>query len=277
VAKLWAAQAAKDLPWAIVQYPAVTGSEQPVAQGVLNRKFVQEVMDSPVRRQARQRILQGESVVWLLLESGDRKQDDKVAKMLQAECKKLAEVLEIPPVDPNDPRTDVNVTLKIAFSVLRLSRTNPAEQCFVNQLVSIQPRFAETKGPVVFPIFGRGRALCGLADDELTEQNVEEVAVFLTGACSCEVKAMNPGVDMLFAADWDAALEGRAVKDPEMPPLVSLSQLAAEAKPPVKVEEAPASKSQAAPLTRNLIIVIGLGIVVVVAGALLLRSKNRMQ
>lgn len=277
VAKLWAAQPAKDLPWAIVQYPAVTGFEQPVAQGALDGKFAQEMMDSPARREVRQRILQGESAVWLLLESGDKKQDDKVAKMLQAECKKLTEALEIPAVDPNDPRTDVNVTLKIAFSVQRLSRTNPAEQLFVNQLVNIHPKLAEAKGPVVFPIFGRGRALCGLTADELTEQNIEEVAVFLTGACSCEVKAMNPGVDMLFAADWDAALEGRAVKDPEMPPLVSLSQLAAEAKPPVKTEAAPASQSQTTPLTRNLIILIGLGILVIVAGTVWVRAKGRKQ
>ncbi len=276
-AKLWAAQGKPDLPWVIVQYPVATEFEEPFEQGALDAKFVQRVLGSPVRREVGRRILQGESVVWVLLESGDKNQDDKVAKMLQAECKKLADLIEVPPVDPNDPRTDVNVTLKIAFSVVRLSRTNPDEQFLVKQLAHIQPRFAEAKGPLVFPVFGRGRALCGLTEDEITPDNIEQVAVFLTGACSCEVKAMNPGVDLLFSVDWDAALEGRAVKDPEMPPLVSLSQLAAEAKPPVKVEEAPAPKSQAAPLTRNLIIAIGLGIVVVVAGALLLRSNNRKQ
>ncbi|MBM3858516.1 MAG: hypothetical protein FJ395_02570 [Verrucomicrobia bacterium] len=275
MAKLLAAQPSKDLPWALVQYPAVTGFEQPVAQGFLDAKFAQEVMDSPARREVRDRILKGESAVWVLLESGDKQQDDKVDRQLRAESKKLAELLEIPPVDPNDPRTDVNVTLKIAFSALRLSRSTPAEQFFVNQLVNIHPKLAEAKGPIVFPVFGRGRALCGLADKELTVENIQEIAVFLTGACSCEVKSMNPGVDLLFAADWDAALEGRAVKDPEMPPLVSLSQLAAEAQPPAKTKEQPADAPPGTALTRNLIVAVALGILAVVAGTMLLRRKVR--
>lgn len=276
--ELWNSMAKSELPRVVVQYPVTTGFEQPVGQGALDGAFAQQIMDSPARREVRQRILSGDSAVWVLLESGDKKQDDKVEKLLRAESKKLAELLEIPPVDPNDPRTDVNVTLKIAFSVLRLSRTAPAEQFFVNQLVNIHPRLAEAKGPIVFPIFGRGRALCGLTGEELTVENIQEVAVFLTGACSCEVKAMNPGVDLLFAADWDAALEGRAVKDPEMPPLVSLSQLAADAQsPPAPKEtvEPPSARSSGTTLTRNLIVAVVLGILVVAAGTVLLRRKAR--
>lgn len=275
--ELWNSLPKTELPRVVVQYPITTGVEQPFAQGPLDGVFVQQILDSPARRELRNRILKGDSAIWLLLESGDKRQDDKIEKQLRSESKKLAELLEIPPVDPSDPRTEVNVTLKIAFSTLRLSRTNPAEQFFVKQLLSIHPRLAEEKGPIVFPIFGRGRALCALADKELTVENIQEIAVFLTGACSCEVKAMNPGVDLLFAADWDAALEGRAVKDPEMPPLVSLSQLAAQAQPvsqpkkDVTTEVGPSGRA----LARNLIVAVALGILAVATGTWWLRHKNR--
>ena len=273
--KLWKAQAHPDLPWVTVQYPAITGLETLAAKGSLTATFAQQLVDSPVRRDLRQRILKGDSIVWLMLESGDRKRDDKVATLLQTESKRLAGLIELPPVDPNDPRTEVNVTLKIAFSLLRMSRSDPAEQILVSQLVNLNPRLAEAKGPLVFPVFGRGRALCGLTEEELTADNLEEMVTFLTGACSCEVKAMNPGVDLLIAADWDAVIEGRVVQEPEMPPLVSLSQLAAQAQKPVATVPAPNTPSPTNSLIRNLIVAIGLGVAAVGAGTLWLRNRSR--
>ena len=35
--------------------------------------------------------------------------------------------------------------------------------------------------------------------------NIRETIYFLTGPCGCEIKMMNPGVDLLMAANWDAA------------------------------------------------------------------------
>lgn len=275
--KLWAAQVTNALPWAVIQYPVISELEQPVGQGVMDAKYAQQILDSPVRRELCQRISAGDSIVWLVLEGGDKGQDDAIVEMLRVESAKLAESLKVPPVDPDDPRTDVNVILKISFSTLRLSRSNPGEKFLVSQLMNIQRLFADAKGPVVFPVFGRGRALCGMTGDELTPENIAQAAVFLTGACSCEVKAMNPGIDLLFTADWDGSLEGRAVKETEMPPLVSLSQLVAETQP---VVEAPARGTEmpqpaASSLARNLIVVIGLVVAAVIAGGLYLRSKGK--
>ncbi|HLH29106.1 MAG TPA: hypothetical protein VKW77_09320, partial [Acidimicrobiales bacterium] len=71
-------------------------------------------------------------------------------------------------------------------------------------------------GTVAFPVFGRGRVLWGLAGRGLTADNIGESGVFLTGACSCEAKELNPGVDLLFAADWEAGLSG-APEAPRIP------------------------------------------------------------
>lgn len=68
------------------------------------------------------------------------------------------------------------------------------------------------KGPIVFPIFGRGRILSSFHGDELTKGRMEQVAKFLCAACSCLVKELNPGVDMLMGYAWEdrlaAASEG---------------------------------------------------------------------
>jgi hypothetical protein len=206
VESLWKTQTNSELPLVIVRYPVTAGLESPAASGPLTKNFVREVLDSPARRDVWKRIAKGESIVWVLLESGDTNRDDAVAALVQKESAKLADSLEIPPVDPSDPRTEVNVTLKIAFSLVRVSRTDPAEMFFVKQLLNKQPKFIEAKGPLVFPVFGRGRVLCGLPGDELTADNVEEVATFLTGACSCQVKESMLGWDLLLNCNWDEEL-----------------------------------------------------------------------
>jgi hypothetical protein len=56
----------------------------------------------------------------------------------------------------------------------------------------------------VFPLFGRGRVLGGIALEKLDAAEFRSACNFLTGACSCEVKEMNPGQDLLVVADWES-------------------------------------------------------------------------
>jgi hypothetical protein len=43
----------------------------------------------------------------------------------------------------------------------------------------------------------------------ITATNISEACAFLTAACSCQVKAMNPGTDLLTSVDWSRAVEGQ--------------------------------------------------------------------
>ena len=43
--------------------------------------------------------------------------------------------------------------------------------------------------------------------ERLNDDFIEEVTHFLLGSCSCEVKAQNPGWDLLLSVDWDDALQ----------------------------------------------------------------------
>jgi hypothetical protein len=218
-----------ELPCIVLHDPVQPGADGIVWKGPLSATNIHLLCDSPARQALRKRLLGGDSAVWLLLEGGDRTADDAMETLLDAQSKRMATLFEIPEMDPSDPRTRVNAELKIAFSTLRLRRGAPGEDLLLEQLFHMFPDLRETLTPMVFPVFGRGRVLCKLPGDELDADTLEEVAAFLTGACSCEVKAMNPGHDLMMAADWDALLEERVVEEPEFPPLVSLAGLAEQA------------------------------------------------
>ncbi|MFA6563670.1 MAG: hypothetical protein WCV00_17330 [Verrucomicrobiia bacterium] len=268
------------LPTVLVQYPASAQTDRPLWSGPLTVENARSLVDSPARRQLAERLQKGESAVWLLLESGDAAQDKKVADLLAVETKRVEKEIELPPAAPDDPSMSADVPLRIAFSVLRVSRNDPAEQMFVRMLCGLREEVAKEKGPLVFPVFGRGRALDGFAGAQVTAELIENVIAFICGACSCEVKSMNPGVDLLVATDWDAALTGQAVKDPPLPALISLSALAAAGQTgqvaKAALAAAPAGPP-ASPLIRNVALVLLIVVVVIGAltAALVLKKRNR--
>ncbi|MCH2065455.1 MAG: hypothetical protein MK194_17230, partial [Roseibacillus sp.] len=53
---------------------------------------------------------------------------------------------------------------------------------------------------------GRGRVLGAWPAEELDEEGLDEVPLFLLGACSCRVKFQNPGWDLALTLDWDESL-----------------------------------------------------------------------
>ena len=52
------------------------------------------------------------------------------------------------------------------------------------------------------PLIGKG----------INARMIDQIAGFVTGACSCQVKAQNPGTDLLIQKDWDAAVLGKGKK-----------------------------------------------------------------
>jgi len=276
-----------ELPCLVLQDPVEPGAAGVVWRGPPAADGIRPLLDSPARRDLRKRLLGGDSAVWLLLEGGDAKADDAVAARLAKESKRIAADLEIPEMDPSDPRTRVNESLTIAFSTLRLSRSDPAERFLLAQIFHLFPTLRETSDPVILPVFGRGRVLCKLPGDGLDDGTLDEVAVFLTGACSCEVKSMNPGHDLLMAADWDALIEERVVEEPPPPPPGHPSRLAEQAAKPsatpaagpaLRAAPAPAPDArpdaERSPLRRNLLAVGAAGLAALAAGTLWLMRRR---
>ncbi len=263
---LWASNQTTTLPAMIVQFPRADRIERPCWIGPLTVDNTRRLVDSPARREIAQRILKGDSAVWVLLEGENAEENNRAAQLLENELGKLQKEMQLPELDLSDPRVNPDIELKIQFSLLRVSRSDPAEQLFVAMLLGTDEALGKVTGPIVYPIYGRGRALVALTPEHLTADNIAQVAYFVCGSCSCEIKSLNPGVDLLVAADWDGGLMGRAVQDPPLPPLVSLSELAAAAGTgtPVAMETAAIEPAGTGSLLRNVVIVL-LGAVAVLA------------
>lgn len=265
---LWKAQKEPKLPWMVVLYPEMTRIPAPAWAGKLTAQAARRLVASPARKEIASRILAGEAAVWVLLESGQREKDEAAAKLLEAQLKKLEKELQLPEqIDPaavggapqpgdaappveveiigDEPADLAMPDLKVAFSVLRIKRTDPAEQIFVQMLLHTEEDLPKLNEPIAFPIYGRARALFALVGAGINEENIFDACAFLIGPCSCQVKAQNPGTDLLLLTDWDGSLMGELVKD-ELPPLIGLPEPVAEAKAPPSTEPVVALPKQEA-------------------------------
>jgi hypothetical protein len=168
---------------------------------------------SPARQEVSRRLLAGETAVWLLLESGDKKKDDAAARRLDEELARLEPVLKMPPED--EPAVK-RVPRKIDFSVLRVSRSDSSEQALAGMLLTSEEDLAGLAEPMAFAVFGRGRVLEGLVGAGINRENIADTCSMLVAACSCEVKREHPGFELLMAVDWNDALD-TAGTDPRTP------------------------------------------------------------
>jgi hypothetical protein len=214
-AKLWRQQKAKaegKLPWVVLRFPAKAELHGPVAWAGPAGDWAKWV-DSPKRQDVARCLLAGDSAVWVLVECGDQKKDDLAARVLGNQLDQLQRTLKLPVLLENDPDLPgpsllSDLPLKLAFSVIRVKRDEPAERSFVTMLEHSESHPMALEGPAVFPVMGRGRVLCGLSGNEIGERDIGDVARFVVGACSCKVKELNPGSDLLMAVDWEGILGG---------------------------------------------------------------------
>jgi hypothetical protein len=214
-----------------------------VWSGPLEGDDVEAILDSPVRKEIARLILEGEVAVWVLLESGDKQQDDEAAHLLEIQLEKMSETLRISlPEIGVDQFTESD--LSVSFSMLRLSRSDPHEKILAQMLLKSEWDLKTFSKPIAFPVFGRGRALYALVGDGITETNIEMACAFLVGWCSCQVKAQNPGVDLLMSVDWDNVIGEE---------LYSETKLLMESSEPATIET-----RHAVSLWRNVLIVLAI-------------------
>ena len=286
--KLWESFGKPELPWVVALFPSSDGMSAPAWTGKLDPQNAKALIDSPARREIARRILKGESAVWVLDESGDTKAAKATSDMVGAALKKNEENLKLPEQDPNDPssRLSSQLPLRIGFSVLRVRDDDPAEKPFVSMLrkSSRGEQIPTGPGAVAYPIFGRGRCLGAVAGKDLTPAIIGQACSFLAGACSCQVKSMNPGVDLLMSVKWEDFISGSLAVDKELPPLTGLAPAQATLTAPVTatVTGTKASASDAtAPvarekgnLKRNVLAALGAGVILVLGGALVVSLRR---
>ena len=227
---LWKQTRTDTLPWLTVQFPATNRASGTIWSGPLTPESAAQLLDSPARGEIVRRLGEGQSAVWLVLESGDAAKDSAAAELLDARLKHLASILELPKLDAQDIANGLVSTgqdgMRLEFSMLRVARGDAREEAFIRILLGAEADLAEAKGPIVIPIFGQGRALYALVGDGIKHETIDKAATFLIGKCSCEVKEQNPGFDLLLAADWKALLTAQNAGIPDLPTMAELTKSA---------------------------------------------------
>ena len=228
--ELWEQQETKTLPWMLVRSPAKFGKPLNVVSQEFNEENVTSLLDSPLRKKITDAILKGDSVVWVLLKSGDAAKDAAAEEIMRGELKRLQGELKLPEIDEQDIEDgflSVNPDdLKLRFSMITVAKDDAQEQAFVQMLLTVEPDLRDPEfanEPMALPVFGRGRALYALIGKGINAETIEDAGRFLTGACQCTVKAQNPGVDILTSVDWDRLVVPTLEKDTILPALAGLS------------------------------------------------------
>lgn len=203
-------------------------------------------LSSPVREELARLLLNGCAAVWLFLPGGDRPRDDDAYRVLSLELARLERTLTVGASGgkmdgelgnagvggaPDSAETggagfrgDRGVSGssgvgpagetesgRVRFGILRVLRTDLRERALLAMLLGSEPDLAGQVGkPMVFPVYGRGRVLYALVGAGINERTIGQAAEFVCGACSCEVKSQNPGLELLISADWEKQAVGAA-------------------------------------------------------------------
>lgn len=192
-------------------------SDKQVWSGKLDATTLGAVLDSPARKKLVQQLLAGDSVIWVIADSGspvDVLEVDRIEKRL----KFLEQVASLPIQDPNDPDSQLGPgpPLRLKFSTLRLRRDDPAEAMLLHMLVGPRGTFDPTTTSFAAAVFGRGRVLGAWPLNILDDASLEDACMFLVGRCGCRLKNESPGWDILLNLDWEKALPAAATS--ETPP-----------------------------------------------------------
>jgi hypothetical protein len=218
VAKLFQAKSDLQLPLTLVVNPL--GYE--VFSGALLPPVAEAGMlgnSSALRRQIGDLLKQGNAAVYVLLPGKDSEQNAAAEKALQQLVADVnsgkVQLYDGPPRDesqsnpaeetPAEPEKK-KPSHSIASLTLAREVLQPQDPWLLRCLLAVEDDLARFEDePMVFVVYGRGRALPPFIGKGITADNLVEVTEFITGACSCTVKEQNPGVDLLMAYDWKAA------------------------------------------------------------------------
>jgi len=239
-----------------LRHPRAMGNDEIIWSADYSEANAKVLADSPARKEIAERIGNGESAVWVLLESGDAKKDAEAAKFLDQRLAYLAGVMELPKLDQQDVKNGlVSIPgdgLRLSFSTLKVKRDDPAENALVAMLLASEEDLRSLSEPMVFPIFGQGRVLYALVGKGIQVETIDSAAQFLIGSCSCQVKEQNPGVDLVMAVDWKKLVKEQAAPGQKLPELSEIADLL----PQTEKIEAAHQESQVKPDWRIVAVIV---------------------
>ena len=232
VKQAWLAKADRPVP----SYMFVSPMGAELYTGRLDSEGLAALIDSPARQKFSKLLEKGNAGVFVLIDGKDSTATDAAEQVLgelildvekgkvnlyQGPADAFGDVPDVGPgaekdaeekksEDSADKKTDEP---KHEVGLLRISRNDPREAWLVRMLMGVEPDLHEfVDQPMVFAIYGRGRALPPYIGKGISRDNMLECLYFVTGACSCTVKEQNPGIDLLVRYDWETASANMAEK-----------------------------------------------------------------
>lgn len=205
----------KPLPYVVVRSKIGSSRTINAWHGPLESASNWNVFQSPARSEMASRLLSGHSVVWLVVTSAEDGRNETVRRMLEGHLTELASKIQLPDgIGLPGSELYSEIPLLVRFSVLEIRRDDPRESFLVELFSKLRPEAFAQGEPLVVPVFGRGRALEVIPASDLNPRLMGDLAAFLSGACSCQVKEQNPGFDLLFSVDWNRELFGEGFDPP---------------------------------------------------------------
>ncbi|MEA1949839.1 MAG: hypothetical protein U9N87_00525 [Planctomycetota bacterium] len=170
--------------------------------GRLDLDTLRAMTESPARKQLGELLAQGKLVAVCL-----KSKNEADNRLLDKTLKDLAEKI-----------ADDGASPQVEVARLDVSASDPQEAWFVRNLMLTEPDLKDYAGQaMLFMAYGRGRSMLPYIGKGITADNLASCVSFLTGACSCEVKADSPGIDLLMRCDWEAAADVMATDDGDAP------------------------------------------------------------
>lgn len=210
-------QSQVELPYIVMRTALGSGELVNHWRGRLADASKANLFHSPIRRELARRLLSGDSVVWLMLKSSDLAKNKVTRDLLTVELNRLGKTLQLPDgIGLPGSELYAEVPLFLKFTVLELDPKDPSEQLLIRLMLGFETDAKDE--PLVAPVFGRGRALEVIPAKQINAGLIEDLTIFLCGACSCQVKERNPGFDLLLATNWNRELYG---EEGETPPAVT--------------------------------------------------------
>ncbi len=195
-------------PWMALRHPGMPPEIPSLWTTGATPETLRQLSHSAARDSITGALLRGTSHVWVLLECGDPEKDAGARNRLETALAAMATEINPETISPN---------AHITHEIVALRRDDPAEALLVQTLLRSEPDLLAYDEPMVFPVFGRGRALYALVGAGISSDTLRDACVYVAGRCSCLVKDQNPGVDLLLAANWAGAATSVAEALPPSP------------------------------------------------------------
>lgn len=290
-------------PYVYLFYPTSFGSPKIIWESDFTIEAARKIITSKIRKEIADEIIRGRTATWVLIKSGNTEADDNALSVLKTTLLSLQEELRLPdgvitqsgdvtgnaaPDAFADPENELRsgIPLMISFSVIQLPGQSEDEPVLLSMFLNMESDLKDLRDqPMVFPVFGRGRSFEPLVGKGINPENVQDMTLYLCGACSCQIKAQNPGIDLLFDVDWDAWIgTSDVIQEKDLPPLSGVADIIGQTSSiPELVEvkeittETESETTNKHSLNTGIMAAIFILVLVVAAGTIMLGRKRENQ